>query len=106
LGCSSYHHPEEADAESSSIKGKLTHSLTHSLNKNSSSSSKMNVIHSAAALEEKRLRRNKQAAADTKPSVNFYRESPHFELSLDDFEVFALKRLKVGTSLHECILRS
>ena len=51
----------------------------------------MNVIQSAANI----LNESKKDAKQKAPSVNFYRESPNFELTLDEFEVFALKRLKV-----------
>jgi hypothetical protein len=51
----------------------------------------MNVIHSAASalsvLDEK-VKKNESR-------LNLYNDTPHFELSLDEFEVYALKRLKV-----------
>jgi hypothetical protein len=53
----------------------------------------MNVIHSAASalsLPEDRAVKNEQTS-----KLNLYNDSPHFELSLDEFEVYALKRLKV-----------
>jgi hypothetical protein len=55
----------------------------------------MNVIHSAASAlslpePDKQVKKN-----DTASQLNLYNESPHFELSLDEFEVYALKRLKV-----------
>jgi len=31
-------------------------------------------------------------------TLNFYAEPPHFELSLDEFEEFALARLKVSAT--------
>lgn len=35
---------------------------------------------------------------DKTESLNLYNESPTFEMTLDDFEVYALKRLKVSLS--------
>ncbi len=32
------------------------------------------------------------------PSLNWYDTTPNYELSLDQFEVYALKRLKVSSS--------
>lgn len=39
---------------------------------------------------------SKSKLIDYEERLNFYTESPHVELSIDDFEVLALKRLKVG----------
>ena len=39
---------------------------------------------------------SKSKLVDYEERLNFYTESPHVELSIDDFEVLALKRLKVG----------
>jgi hypothetical protein len=55
----------------------------------------MNVVRSA---EEQKLslQRASAAAAVTQPlGINFYETIPNYELTLDDFEVYALKRLKV-----------
>jgi hypothetical protein len=51
----------------------------------------MNVIHSAASA----LSPVEQKVKNEPSRLNLYNESPHFELSLDEFEVYALKRLKV-----------
>lgn len=59
----------------------------------------MEIVHSAAAREKKQL--NNVGTVKQQPLINFYRENPSFELTLDEFEVYALKRLKVrdGASL-------
>ena len=49
----------------------------------------MNVVGSAA------LKLPKAEEAAPKNPVNLYNDAPNYELSLDEFEVFALKRLKV-----------
>jgi hypothetical protein len=54
----------------------------------------MNVVLSAAALL-KQQQKDAGTVVKQQPSINFYRESPNFELTLDEFEVYALKRLKV-----------
>jgi hypothetical protein len=51
----------------------------------------MNVIHSAASALS--LPEDKVKVEQSR--LNLYNDSPHFELSLDEFEVYALKRLKV-----------
>jgi hypothetical protein len=38
------------------------------------------------------------AASRQEVTLNFYAEPPHFELSLDEFEEFALARLKVSAT--------
>jgi DNA primase large subunit len=50
----------------------------------------MNIVHSGAGPKLPR-------EVDVKPEnhVNLYRESPRVEMTIDDFEVYALKRLKV-----------
>ena len=48
----------------------------------------MNVVGSAAVKLPKLENEEKNAA-------NLYLDPPNYELSLDDFEVYALKRLKV-----------
>jgi predicted GIY-YIG superfamily endonuclease len=54
----------------------------------------MNVIRSAEALAAEE--RKKQLERKEKvPQINFYHSYPSVELTLDEFEVFALKRLKV-----------
>lgn len=50
----------------------------------------MNVVGSAAIASKPRQE-------NETVSLNFYAERPDFELSLDDFEDYALKRLKVRT---------
>lgn len=52
----------------------------------------MNVIHSAASALS--LPEDKDKNEQSR-KLNLYNDSPHFELSLDEFEVYALKRLKV-----------
>lgn len=55
----------------------------------------MNVIGNKSS---SRLVRTSQLDGSSKtntPSINFYHEIPNFELSLDEFEEFALARLKV-----------
>lgn len=37
----------------------------------------------------------KKLAQENEQLLNFYTEAPSVELSIDDFEIFALKRLKV-----------
>lgn len=49
----------------------------------------MNVIQSASRVETEL-----KSHPDPK-AVNLYNDSPNVELSLDEFEVYALKRLKV-----------
>jgi hypothetical protein len=51
----------------------------------------MNVIHSAASA----LSLPQDKVKNEQSRLNLYNDSPHFELSLDEFEVYALKRLKV-----------
>lgn len=53
----------------------------------------MNVVGAAAsALKVPKIEQNA-----AKHSINLYMEPPNYELSLDDFEVYALKRLKVSS---------
>jgi hypothetical protein len=52
----------------------------------------MNVILSAAEQQQLLKQSTPKAAAAT---INFYETVPGYELSLDEFELFALKRLKV-----------
>ena len=54
----------------------------------------MNVVGAAAA--SKRLKVEDKA----KNAVNLYVDSPNCELSLDQFEIYALKRLKVCGSTY------
>lgn len=58
----------------------------------------MNVVLSKEArlIKEQKTKDAIQKQQQLAPSINFYRSSPTFELTLDDFEVFALKRLKVS----------
>ena len=57
----------------------------------------MNVIPSASGRRSKTTTTpSKGKLQDYEEKLNFYTESPVVELSIDDFEVFALKRLKVG----------
>jgi hypothetical protein len=51
----------------------------------------MNVIPSTAALSKRKA----EGTASLPRKVNFYFDSPNIELSLDEFEVYAMKRLKV-----------
>ena len=41
---------------------------------------------------------NNLGGSRNEPTLNFYAEPPHFEMSLDEFEEFALARLKVCIS--------
>jgi hypothetical protein len=50
----------------------------------------MNVLHSAGSALAR-----PEDKVKSEHTVNLYNDSPHFELSLDEFEVYALKRLKV-----------
>ena len=43
-------------------------------------------------------------AGSSAADVNMYNDIPSFELSLDDFEEYALARLKVGLHTRSCIL--
>lgn len=54
----------------------------------------MNVLHAAGSALQ---RPEDKAKNEHGSSLNLYNDSPHFELSLDDFEVYALKRLRVCT---------
>lgn len=54
----------------------------------------MNVVGSAA-VSSKLLHVTTKQENESKVSLNFYAQSPNYELSLDDFEDYALKRLKV-----------
>jgi hypothetical protein len=54
----------------------------------------MNVVSSSSRLS---LDRKKDlSSSSAAPVLNLYREIPTQELSLDEFEVFAFKRLKVS----------
>ncbi len=55
----------------------------------------MNVVRSKSSLanELSKIKTQTQAA-----KVNLYQEIPNIEVSLDDFEEFALDRLKVRTA--------
>ena len=57
----------------------------------------MNVVGSAAISKSKLS----SESISSKDAVNFYTETPQYELSLDDFEVYALKRLKVLRKLEQ-----
>lgn len=50
----------------------------------------MNVVQSRPS---KKLEEEK--SSKTSQKVDFYQDIPHYELSLDDFEEYALARLKV-----------
>lgn len=57
----------------------------------------MNVVLSADA-----MLKQKAAAAITPPAtISFYTETPNFELTIDEFEVFALKRLRVLRTIEQ-----
>ena len=67
----------------------------------------MNAILSTAALGKQKQQQQRHET-DSDLLVNFYYDSPSFELSLDQFEVYALKRVKVNAQpglLYENILR-
>ena len=53
----------------------------------------MNVIPSRVASS---VTPSKAAKAEERSGINLYEKSPNMELSLDEFEIYALKRLKVG----------
>jgi DNA primase large subunit len=58
----------------------------------------MNVVPSASDLVKRSKQLKEAASSSSSPSsisINFYQRNPQFELTLDDFEVFALKRLKI-----------
>ena len=55
----------------------------------------MNVIPSRVASS---VTPSKAAKAEERSGINLYEKSPNMELSLDEFEIYALKRLKVGWS--------
>lgn len=46
-----------------------------------------------ASLAKQKQQRN---GTDSETPINFYHDPPTVELSLDDFEVYALKRVKVN----------
>lgn len=55
----------------------------------------MNVVQSRSAIQRSTLIKAEEDA-HASSDVNFYNEVPDYELSLDEFEEFALKRLKVN----------
>jgi hypothetical protein len=56
----------------------------------------MKVVQSAETKTElEKLQQKESQRVSSRPPINFYDQPPNKELSLDDFEVFALKRLKV-----------
>jgi hypothetical protein len=57
----------------------------------------MNVIHSVASA----LSLPQDKVKNEPSRLNLYNASPQLELSLDEFEVYALKRLKVRLIDHE-----
>ena len=57
----------------------------------------MNVVSASSRISLDRAgSKQGDPSSSTTPLVNLYRDPPNVELSLDDFEVYALKRLKVG----------
>jgi hypothetical protein len=51
----------------------------------------MNVIPSAPVQTVK-----KELEVNNNDTINLYHENPHYELTLDEFEIYALKRVKVS----------
>ena len=59
----------------------------------------MNVLPTASGRKSNVNTTTPSKLQDAEQRLNFYTEPPTVELSIDDFEVFALKRLKVCTLL-------
>lgn len=73
----------------------LRYPLTIARRKLLDSTRKMNVVPSSTGRSSTPLSTSKSKRR-TESGLNFYTEPPTVELSIDDFEVFALKRLKVS----------
>jgi hypothetical protein len=53
----------------------------------------MNVVASAKVLEAKQA--PSSSSSENHSVINFYNTIPNYELTLDEFELYALKRLRV-----------
>jgi len=65
----------------------------------------MNVV-SSRPIRSAIIKAEEQRTAASISDINFYNEVPNFELSLDDFEEFALARLKVLRKIEELKVRN
>eukprot|EP00977_Amphora_coffeiformis_P003075 scaffold578_cov167-Amphora_coffeaeformis.AAC.22 len=59
----------------------------------------MNVLQTASARKSSVNTTTPSKLLEAEQSLNFYTEPPTVELSIDDFEVFALKRLKLYSDM-------
>jgi hypothetical protein len=84
------------------LKTRLLDLLLKAIVSHSTLTNKMNAVSSSTGRSSTPLSTSKSKRR-TESGLNFYTEPPTVELSIDDFEVFALKRLKVSFCSTHCL---